>query len=64
MVRSKISNWPVPRAFARYMAMSALRQRYSGCSTAVELITIPMLVMFLFFNRRIVEGMTAGAVKG
>jgi raffinose/stachyose/melibiose transport system permease protein len=32
--------------------------------TDVLLITIPPLVMFLFFNKRIVEGMTAGAVKG
>lgn len=30
----------------------------------VILITIPMLVLFLFFNKRIVEGMAAGAVKG
>jgi raffinose/stachyose/melibiose transport system permease protein len=28
------------------------------------LITIPPLIMFLFFNRQIVAGMTAGAVKG
>ena len=32
--------------------------------TDILLITIPPLLMFLFFNRRIVEGMTAGAVKG
>jgi raffinose/stachyose/melibiose transport system permease protein len=30
----------------------------------VLLITIPPLVMFVFFNRRIVAGMTAGAIKG
>ena len=30
----------------------------------VLLITIPPLIMFIFFNRKIVEGMTAGAVKG
>ena len=30
----------------------------------VVLITIPPLVMFLFFQRQIVSGMTAGAVKG
>ena len=30
----------------------------------ILLITIPPLVMFLFFNRQIVQGMTAGAVKG
>jgi raffinose/stachyose/melibiose transport system permease protein len=30
----------------------------------ILLITIPPLVMFLFFNKRIVAGITAGAVKG
>ncbi|WP_346618425.1 carbohydrate ABC transporter permease [Blastococcus montanus] len=32
--------------------------------TDILLITIPPLLMFLFFNKKIVEGMTAGAVKG
>jgi len=30
----------------------------------ILLITIPLLVLFLFFNKKIVAGMTAGAVKG
>ena len=30
----------------------------------VLLITIPPLVMFMFFNRKIVAGLTAGAIKG
>ncbi|MDN4473814.1 carbohydrate ABC transporter permease [Demequina zhanjiangensis] len=30
----------------------------------ILLITIPMLVMYIFFNRQIVAGMTSGAVKG
>jgi raffinose/stachyose/melibiose transport system permease protein len=30
----------------------------------IVLITIPPLVMFVFFNRKIVAGMTAGAIKG
>ena len=30
----------------------------------ILLITIPPLIMFMFFNRKIVAGMTAGAVKG
>ena len=30
----------------------------------ILLITIPPLIMFIFFNRKIVSGMTAGAVKG
>ena len=30
----------------------------------VLLITIPPLIMFIFFQRQIVSGMAAGAVKG
>ena len=30
----------------------------------VLLVTIPPLIVFIFFNRQIVAGMTAGAVKG
>ena len=30
----------------------------------VLLITIPPLIMFMFFNRKIVAGLTGGAVKG
>jgi raffinose/stachyose/melibiose transport system permease protein len=32
--------------------------------TNILLITIPMLVMYIVFNRQIVAGMTSGAVKG
>ena len=30
----------------------------------ILLITIPPLIMYIFFNRQIVAGMTSGAVKG
>jgi raffinose/stachyose/melibiose transport system permease protein len=30
----------------------------------ILLITIPPLIMYIFFNRQIVAGLTAGAVKG
>jgi raffinose/stachyose/melibiose transport system permease protein len=43
---------------------SQFTTQYNQLFTDILLITVPMLVMFLFFNRRIVEGMTAGAVKG
>lgn len=37
---------------------------YNMLFADVILITIPMLILFIFFNKRIVEGMVAGAVKG
>jgi raffinose/stachyose/melibiose transport system permease protein len=43
---------------------SQFETQYNLLFADILLITIPPLIMFLFFNRRIVEGMTAGAVKG
>jgi raffinose/stachyose/melibiose transport system permease protein len=43
---------------------SQFETQYNLLFTDVLLITIPMLLLFIFFNKRIVEGMTAGAVKG
>jgi raffinose/stachyose/melibiose transport system permease protein len=37
---------------------------YNLLFTNILLITIPPLIMYIFFNKRIVAGMTAGAVKG
>ena len=38
--------------------------QYNLLFADILLITIPPLLLFLFLNKRIVEGMTAGAVKG
>ena len=43
---------------------SQFNTQYNLLFTDILLITIPPLLMFMFFNRQIVEGMTAGAVKG
>ena len=43
---------------------SQFETQYNLLFADILLITIPPLIMFLFFNRRIVAGMTAGAVKG
>jgi raffinose/stachyose/melibiose transport system permease protein len=38
--------------------------QYNLLFADILLITIPPLIMFIFFNRKIVSGLTAGAVKG
>ncbi|ENN83835.1 sugar ABC transporter (plasmid) [Rhizobium freirei PRF 81] len=43
---------------------SQFNTSYNLLFTNILLITIPPLIVFLFFNRQIVAGMTAGAVKG
>ncbi len=47
-----------------YNFQSQFSTQYNLLFTNILLITIPPLIMFLFFNRQIVAGMTAGAVKG
>lgn len=47
-----------------YNFQSQFSTNYNLLFTNIVLITIPPLLVFLFFNRQIVAGMTAGAVKG
>ncbi|HEV7293014.1 MAG TPA: carbohydrate ABC transporter permease [Devosia sp.] len=47
-----------------YNFQSQFNTSYNLLFTNILLITIPPLLVFLFFNRQIVAGMTAGAVKG
>jgi raffinose/stachyose/melibiose transport system permease protein len=47
-----------------YNFTSQMGSRWQLLFTDVLLITIPPLIMFLFFNRQIVAGMTSGAIKG
>ena len=43
---------------------SQFTTQYNLLFTDILLVTIPPLIMFLFFNRQIVAGMTSGSVKG
>ncbi|MEV0717458.1 carbohydrate ABC transporter permease [Asanoa sp. NPDC050611] len=47
-----------------YNFSSQFTSQYNLLFMNILLITIPPLIMFLFFNRRIVAGMTSGAIKG
>lgn len=47
-----------------YNFISQFSSQYHLLFTNILLITIPPLIVFIFFNRQIVAGMTAGAVKG
>lgn len=47
-----------------YNFQSQFMTSYHLLFTDILLITIPPLVMYIFFNRQIVEGMTSGAIKG
>ena len=47
-----------------YNYKGQLGNSYNLLFADIIIITIPMLILFLFFNKRIVAGMVAGAVKG
>jgi raffinose/stachyose/melibiose transport system permease protein len=47
-----------------YNFLSQYTSQYNLLFMNIVLITIPPLILFIFFNRKIVSGMTAGAIKG
>lgn len=54
----------VPAAIAFFTGSSQFEQPTGSIAAASVVVTIPIILMVLFFQRRIVSGLTAGAVKG
>lgn len=54
----------VPAAIAFFTGSSEFEQPTGSIAAAAVIITIPIIVFVLFFQRRIVSGLTSGAVKG
>jgi multiple sugar transport system permease protein len=54
----------VPAALAFFTGASQFDQPIAAIAAAAVLVTIPIIIMVLIFQRRIVAGLTAGAVKG
>jgi multiple sugar transport system permease protein len=55
---------PVPAALAFFTGESFFQQPTAAISAAAVIVTIPVIALVLIFQRRIVAGLTAGAVKG
>lgn len=47
-----------------FLFKSAFTSHYGHLMAAVILVSLPLLLLFIFLNKYILEGMTAGAVKG
>jgi len=47
-----------------YNFMGQYSSSYNLLFADVMTITVPMLILFIIFNKKIVDGMVAGAVKG
>ena len=54
----------VPAAIAYFTGTVQFEQPLGTISAASVVITIPLILLVLFFQKRIVAGLTAGAVKG
>ncbi|GAB2688003.1 carbohydrate ABC transporter permease [Thalassiella azotivora] len=55
---------PVPAALALFTGASQFEEPTGAISAAAVIVTIPVVVLVLIFQRRIVAGLTNGAVKG
>jgi multiple sugar transport system permease protein len=55
---------PVPAALAFFTGESFFQQPTAAISAASVIVTIPVIALVLIFQRRIVAGLTSGAVKG
>jgi len=54
----------VPAALAFFTGASQFQRPAAAISAAAVIVTIPVVVLVLLFQRRIVAGLTSGAVKG
>jgi multiple sugar transport system permease protein len=54
----------VPAALAFFTGASQFQQPTAAISAAAVVVTVPVVVLTLLFQRKIVAGLTAGAVKG
>ncbi len=57
-------NWTVPVAIARFTGSIPREEPVAEPLAATVIVTIPLVFLVLIFQRRIIQGLTAGAVKG
>jgi multiple sugar transport system permease protein len=55
---------PVPASLAFFTGASQFTQPTAAISAAAVVVTVPIIVLVLLFQRKIVAGLTSGAVKG
>ena len=67
LIASQLSNdhtQPVTVAIASFAGSQPHVEPYTAVMAAGTVVTIPLIIMVLLFQRRIVDGLTAGGVKG
>ncbi len=67
LIASQLSNdstQPVTVAIASFAGSQPHQEPYTAVMAAGTVVTIPLIIVVLLFQRRIVSGLTAGGVKG
>ena len=61
---SSAATQPVTVAIAQFAGSQPHQEPYTAVMAAGTIVTIPLVILVLIFQRRIVAGLTAGGVKG
>ena len=61
---STANTQPVTVAIAAFTGSQPHQEPYTAVMAAGTIVTVPLIIMVLFFQRAIVSGLTAGGVKG
>jgi trehalose/maltose transport system permease protein len=54
----------VPVAIAKFSGENARQEPFGEIMAGAVIVSLPLLALVLIFQRKIIEGLTAGAVKG
>jgi ABC-type glycerol-3-phosphate transport system permease component len=58
------SNYTVPLAITSFVGKSSFNQPWGTIMAATVIVTVPLVILVLVLQKRILAGLTAGAVKG
>jgi multiple sugar transport system permease protein len=61
---SRDANYTAPVAIQNFQGVNETNEPWGQISAAAVIVTIPLILLVLIFQRRIVSGLTSGALKG
>ncbi len=61
---SKDANYTAPVAIQNFQGVGDVNEPWGQISAGAVIVTVPLIVLVLIFQRRIVSGLTSGALKG
>lgn len=61
---SRDANYTAPVAIQNFQGVNESNEPWGQISAAAVIVTLPLILLVLIFQRRIVSGLTSGAIKG